>query len=248
MPDSPWPGTVQAALSLTFDDARITQIGLGIPILNEYDLKGTFYLSPEATEERLADWKAAAASGHEMGNHTMTHPCSGSFDFIRERGNPLEDYDLEEMARDIDDASEWIEDRFGRRPTSFAYPCGQTFIGRGSRNQSYVPLVAERFLAGRMFASECTINPRWVDRAQSWSLDIDRLEPDQMVQKLEDGYQAGHWILLTGHDIAADHPQGIPPVTLNAICQWARKKESTLWVDTVSAIASHIETLENNHD
>ena len=154
MPDSPWPGAAHAALSLTFDDARSTQINVGIPILNEYGFRGTFFVSFHATEERLVEWKAAAVSGHEIGNHTMTHPCSGCYDFVRERGNALEDYDLEKMAVDIDDASAWIEDRFGSRPTSFAYPCGQTFVGRGTMTRSYVPLIAERFLAGRLFKSE----------------------------------------------------------------------------------------------
>lgn len=248
MPDSPWPGAAQAAISLTFDDARSTQMDVGIPILNEYGFRGTFFVSYHATEERLTEWKAAAAAGHEIGNHTKTHPCSGCYDFVRERGNALEDYTLERMAADIDEASAWIEDRFGSKPTSFAYPCGQTFVGRGSAARSYVPLIAERFLAGRLFRSEYAAPPLHLDPAQVFSFDIDRIEPESLLQQLEEGFAAGHWIILTGHEVAPDHPQGILPVTLNAICQWAREKQSNLWVDTVSAVASHIKKLQTNHD
>lgn len=248
MPDSPWPDTAQAALSLTFDDARSSQMDVGIPILNEHGIRGTFFVSYHAAEERLTEWKAAAASGHEIGNHTQTHPCSGCFDFVRERGNALEDYDLRKMAADIDQASAWIADRFGARPTSFAYPCGQTFVGRGIATRSYVPLIAERFLAGRLFRSEAAVPPRHVDLAQVFALDIDRIEPEAAIQHLEDGFEAGHWIILAGHEVAPDHQQGILPVTLNAVCQWARKKDSSLWTDTVSAVAAHINNLQNNHD
>jgi hypothetical protein len=100
---------------------------------------------------------------------------------------------------------------------------------------------------GRLFASEYAAPPRYVDLAQVFSLDIDRVEPETVIQRLEDGFEAGHWIILTGHEVAPDHAQGILPVTLNAICQWARKKDDGLWVDTVSSIALHIKRLQENH-
>ena len=90
-----WPAGKRAAISLTFDDARFSQIDNGLPLLDEYGTKATFYVLIRPLEERLSDWKKAAANGHEIGNHTMTHPCSGNFPFARERA--LENYTLEKM-------------------------------------------------------------------------------------------------------------------------------------------------------
>ena len=105
----------------------------------------------------------------------MTHPCSGCYGFDRE--NALEEYDLKQMAADIDSASRWIGDHLGAKPRTFAYPCGQTYVGRGAFNRSYVPLVAERFLAGRCFNHPVPGDPWHLDLAQTWSYDADRLPP-----------------------------------------------------------------------
>ena len=72
-----WPEGKQMALSLSFDDARFSQVDKGIPLLNTYQVSGTFYVSPGAMLERVEDWKRAVASGHDIGNHTLVHPCSG---------------------------------------------------------------------------------------------------------------------------------------------------------------------------
>jgi peptidoglycan/xylan/chitin deacetylase (PgdA/CDA1 family) len=226
------------ALSLSFDDARVSQLETGIPILNEFGIRGSFYLSPKIAEPRLAEWRKAMAAGHEIGNHTMTHPCSGCYGFARE--NALEDYDLKQMAADIDSASNWIIDHLGAPPRTFAYPCGQTYVGRGASNRSYVPLVAERFLAGRCFNHPVPADPWHLDLAQPWSHDADRLRPGPAIALLEQGLKDGLWIVLTGHDIAPDHLQGIAPDTLQAICQWVRDKGDPVWVDTVAAVAHHI--------
>jgi len=66
-----WPEGKQMALSLSFDDARFSQVDKGIPLLNTYNITGTFYVSPNAMLERVADWKDAVGAGHDIGNHTL---------------------------------------------------------------------------------------------------------------------------------------------------------------------------------
>lgn len=72
-------GGIKAAISLSFDDARLSQVDVGTPLFDQYGVKATFVLVPSAVEKRLDQWKRAAAAGHELGNHTLYHPCSGNF-------------------------------------------------------------------------------------------------------------------------------------------------------------------------
>src|SRR6476661_3453606 len=97
-----WPDGKRIALSVTFDDARLSQADVGLPILNEYGAKGTFFVSFPNLEQRLDIWRAAEKHGHEIANHTVTHPCSGNFAFSR--CNPLEEYSLARMEQELDDA------------------------------------------------------------------------------------------------------------------------------------------------
>src|SRR5690242_18300226 len=77
-----WPEGKKVAVSLSFDDARLSQVDAGIPMLDEYGVKATFYLNPDPMRERLEGWRKAVASGHEIGNHSKTHPCSGNYFWV----------------------------------------------------------------------------------------------------------------------------------------------------------------------
>src|ERR1051326_5398115 len=90
-----WPKGKHAALSLTFDDARLSQMDRGLPLLDKHGVKATFYVSMSTMHQRLDGWKRAIANGHEVGNHTFSHPCTGNFGWSRNAA--LENYDLAKM-------------------------------------------------------------------------------------------------------------------------------------------------------
>ncbi len=116
-----WPDGKKMAISLTFDDARLSQIDKGLPILDSYGIKATFYLSAERMIQRVDGWKVAVSNGHDMGNHSLLHPCTGNFSWSRETA--LEDYTLVQMSHELDSANRFIKDVLGITPTSFGYPC-----------------------------------------------------------------------------------------------------------------------------
>src|SRR5262245_48673892 len=138
-----WPDGKHAAVSLSFDDARASQIDLGLELLKKQAVKVTFFLTANNVERRLPGWKQAIADGHEIRHPSMNHPRTGN-DASSER-NALETYTLQMMADQLDQANDQIQKLLGVRPATFAYPCGLKFVGKGRDVKSYVPLVAERF-------------------------------------------------------------------------------------------------------
>src|SRR5581483_6990895 len=123
-----WPNGKRAAVSLSFDDARTTQIDNGIDLLRKYGVKGTFFVVPSGVKQRLPGWKRAVALGHEIGNHSMTHPCTANYEFSAQNG--LEDFTLARMAKELDDTNAAVQQMLGVKPVTFAYPCGQKSVGR----------------------------------------------------------------------------------------------------------------------
>src|SRR5882724_5237863 len=101
-----WPGDAAAAFSFTFDDARLTQVDNGLDLLDRLGLRATFYVSPANFRQRVDGWRRAVAVGHEIGNHTRSHPCSGNFDWVGD--NHLEDWSLERMEEELDAANQVI--------------------------------------------------------------------------------------------------------------------------------------------
>lgn len=233
-----WPGGKRAALSLTFDDARVSQVDRGLPVLNQHQVKATFYVSPAAMLERHEAWKQAVADGHEIGNHTLNHPCSGNFGFARSR--PLEDYTLDAMERELTGATELIERELGVRPTTFAYPCGQTFVGRGDRVQSYVPLVARHFTMGRVYRSESPFSPVHGDLAQAFGVHFDGTTISTARAWMERTISEGGWLILAGHEVGAPGPMSVDSDTLRFVCEFASDPGNGLWIDTAADVAAYV--------
>jgi peptidoglycan-N-acetylglucosamine deacetylase len=234
-----WPEGKRTALSLSFDDARPSQVDNGVPLFAKYGTKVTFYVSPSGIPQRLDAWKKAAAAGHEIGNHSMNHPCSGNFTWSR--GKALEEYTLEKMRGEIEGANREIGKLLNVTPGTFAYPCGQKYVGRGIGVKSYIPLVAEYFSAGRGWLDEAANDPLYCDMAQLLAIPMDNVDFARLKPILEQAVQNGQWVVLAGHDIGeGDKPQTTLIAMLDELCRYAMNPANGIWLDTVQAVASYV--------
>jgi endo-1,4-beta-xylanase len=235
----PWPEGKKMALSLTFDDARLSQIDTGIPLLDKYGVKATFYISPGSLLKRVDKWKMAANNGHDIGNHSVYHPCSGNFVWSRDKA--LEDYSMQKMRNELDSASSFIKESLGVNPVSFAYPCGQTFIGRGAGVKSYVPIIASIFESGRGWLNEAPNDPFFCDLAQINGTELDGKSFEQILKLIETAKANGHWLVLAGHEMNEEGYQTSQLKTIEAICKFALDSVNGIWIDNVHKIASYVE-------
>lgn len=189
------------AVSLTFDDGRQSQLDEAIPAMDRLGIKGTFYLNPAGAgwDRNRAAWQAAAARGHEIGNHTLSHSCSSN---ISGSGG-VEEMTLEEIESDILAAQErLVEIAPQQKGWSLAYPCNQSHVGRGISRKSYVPVVARHFLAGRAAGEYGLANhPAGVDLACAWGLDTSRMSGFEMIGLVEELTNRGRWVVLIFHEI-----------------------------------------------
>src|SRR5450432_2597841 len=76
--NTPWNNR-KAAVVLTYDDAINQHLDNAIPVLDSLKLKATFYITgySPSVRDRMNEWKKLAVQGHELGNHTLYHPCVG---------------------------------------------------------------------------------------------------------------------------------------------------------------------------
>jgi hypothetical protein len=124
-------------------------------------------------------------------------------------------------------------------PTTFAYPCGQTFIGRGITTTSYVPLVSKRFLAGRLWLGETANDPAFVDLSQVHAVSMDDKELPALLPMLETAAAQGRWLVLAGHDIGGQPGPFTTRVSLlRALAEYLKAPERNLWVAPVGSVAS----------
>jgi peptidoglycan/xylan/chitin deacetylase (PgdA/CDA1 family) len=236
---SVWPAPYRAAVSFSFDDARPSQITCGLPVLERLGVASTFFVLPKPVAADRRAWAAAVERGHEIGNHTVTHPCGGSAAW--RGGYALQRLSLSDMRKELQVASTRIRELLGVDPWVFAYPCGQTFVGRGTGTQSYVPLVAELFGVGRTFNDRWDNSPIRCDLAQVACVNSDGIGFEVLRPRLEQNANDGGWLVLGGHEIGtAGNSETTTVETLEAVVHWCR--EHAVLIDTVGAVGRHVES------
>jgi len=192
-----WPDGARAAVSLTYDDGCESQLDHVAPALNKLGLKATFFLTIENMNARRADWVALSQQGHEIGDHTMSHPCM------------LKEFSAERfMQEQIIPAEHYLDVNFGGpKPRSYAYPCGFEGLGPGAtvgRVQRYLEDLRPTFLAARTVDGPPN-DPREALRQRYFlngfepTYDVDDVHfARRYVQKAID---KGHWAILVFHEV-----------------------------------------------
>ena len=189
-------------------------------------------------KQRLDGWKDAVRKGHDIGNHSLLHPCTVNYGWPPEA--QLETYTLQRMRIELDSASAVIKNLLGVQTVSFAYPCGETFVGKGVNLKSYIPVVASLFESGRLWLSEGPNDPVYCDMAQLTGMELDGKSFDQVKALIESAKKKGQWLILAGHEINNDGKQTSLLSTIEELCKYASDPANGIWIDNVHNIASYI--------
>ena len=104
--------TTENKVALSFDAAWGDEFTEGIlDILDTYDVKATFFLVDFWSKEFPEDVKMIAERGHDIGNHSTTHP-------------DMANLSEEEIAQELNTSADTIESLTGKRPVLFRPPYG----------------------------------------------------------------------------------------------------------------------------
>jgi peptidoglycan-N-acetylglucosamine deacetylase len=238
---SPWPEGRSGAISLTFDDAMESQLEQAVPMLERHGMRGTFYVNPDGKrwQQNLARWQAVGANGHEIGNHSMGHWCSRAF--RDEMGGPasLETLTLEQIEADVAEAEARLTAALPGQPRrTFCYPCYQDYVGEGASRQSYVPIIARHFIAGRG-RGEFANHPVTCDLAYSWSWPAERMGSHVLIGMAEEAVAQGRWGIFTFHGIGEGH---LPVVAydFDLFLAHLQRHSERIWVAPVVQVAQRI--------
>lgn len=243
--DFQWPAGKKMAISLTFDDARFSQVDNCLPLLDQFGVKATFYILPKNLTQRIEGWKKAVVQGHEIGNHSLYHACSINFEWTRKHS--LEETTLRQMKEQLDSANDFIQETLGVKALSFAYPCGQKYVGKGENTKSYVPLIARKFETGRSWHDEGANDPIYCNFVQLNAIEMDGKSFEDLKLLLDNAKTKGKWLILAGHEVNNGGDQTTLLTTLEAICKYAADPANEVWLDNVHNIYSYIKNHKKIH-
>ena len=233
-----WPNGARAAISLSYDDTLNSQLDNAVPVLNKHGIKASFYLilSSPVLFERMEEWRALASQGHELGNHTIYHPCSGALpdrDWVR----PHTDMDkrtVEHMRDEVRVANTFLKAIDGKSERTMTLPCGDIMTSDGN----YVPHVKDLLVAIK--GAEEGLPGGFATLAVP--SDVTGKELIAMVQAAA---ARGGMANIIFHGIGGDHLQVASDAHAELI-QFLANNRATYWTDTYLNIIKHVQKQTRN--
>ncbi|GIZ50096.1 polysaccharide deacetylase family protein [Noviherbaspirillum aridicola] len=214
-------GGKRSAASYTFDDGYASSTTIA-EIFEQSGWRATFYIVP-GTVETLTGWdywRAIAARGHEIGNHSMTHSIE------------LNDPTLSEqtLMTEIVGAQQLIEQRLGMRPRTIAFPW-HMYSARA------LEIAEKSHLSVRKLAiGESNYEFAFFDLAHDTTPEQALARANAQLTRVVD---TDGWLVAGGHGVDGDGWSPVSSQFLRDHLAHAARFSSRLWVDTYEKVARY---------
>jgi peptidoglycan/xylan/chitin deacetylase (PgdA/CDA1 family) len=204
--------------------------------LGARQLPGTFFVlgKSEDLARHRGEWQSLLAAGHELGSHTIHHPCDCSHDWVP-RGYTSQDYDLPRMRAELQQTLSLLQGFGAPAPFTFAYPCGETRVGEPA--QSYVPIVSELFLAAR--GVQARLADPWRDSLLEVPAIDGAREASELIALCERAEAEGAWLVLLFHGVGGDH-LAVSAEAHAALVDHLARRHAALWTENFRTVARHV--------
>lgn len=242
-----WPKGAKAAVNLAYDDALNSQLDVAIPQLNKAGLRGTFYLdlASETVNSRLEEWRKAAKEGHELGNHTLYHPCSKTGegrDWIPAHRN-LDTLSVAQMQEQVTLANRFLHAIDGKTERTFKPPCIDKLAG----GEAYWPAIIPQFVALKGKGGGVTEN-MWSLNPYEVGVDFpDGLTGKQLIDRVKEAAQKGTMINFTFHGVGGDHI-AVSAEAHQELIDYLTANKEIYYVDTFVNIMNYVKLAQQNYN
>lgn len=242
-----WPDGHKAAVSLSYDDALDSQLDHAIPALDRHGLKATFYLqlSRDPVRLRMEEWRKAARNGHELGNHTLFHQCSGSLPdraWVEPQRN-LDTTTAAQMQDQILLANVMLKALDGHDERTLTIPCGDTRAQDGDYRLRVAPaFVAIKWGSGGVIADMATLDPAAVP------VDVPvGVTGAQLIARVEEAAKHGTMVNFTFHGIGGDYLT-VSNEAHEQLLDYLAAHRDVYWTDTFVNIMRYVRAQQQQAD
>lgn len=242
------PDGQPVVVSLTYDDALPVHHDLVAPLLEIYGLRGTFYLTVKMVKQPER-WKGVAAAGHELGNHSLFHPCRrdppGNYSWLAEHYD-LQGYSLARLKDELAVANKFIDLLDGGKPRTYGNTCLNLFVGPKEQKQSIKPVVEELFVGARGRITNEVIFPSTMDTTQLGHFNGDGKSFSKLKKTIKKTTKHGGWIIFIFHGVGeGTHPLYIEKDEHRKLVQWLASEKERYWVAPVVDVVERFEELND---
>lgn len=235
----PWKGK-KTAVVLTYDDALDQQLDNAAPLLDSLGLKATFYVTAYAhsVQQRLNDWRDLDRRGHELGNHTLFHPCLADMpgrEFVPV-DYKLNHYTIQRMTDETRMTNLFLQALDGKTERTFAFTCGDMRIG----DSSFIQGMKKDFMAARAVRHEMhTLN-----EVDLYNVDCYMVNSNSfldMKQWVDQAISNNKLLVILFHGVGGGSGLDVSLTAHRELLQYIKQKEDEIWVAPMVEVAKYIQ-------
>ncbi|RPI45985.1 MAG: chitooligosaccharide deacetylase [Bacteroidetes bacterium] len=232
-----WPENKKAAVCLTFDDGLDSHLDNAIPLLDAYGFKATFFCTGNSgsLHRRTDEWKRIVENGHELGNHTLFHPCDGrSYEWVKPEYD-LNSYTVDQIRTELFTANTLLKAVDGKDHRTYGYTCSNYRV-RG--DSSFVAVVEQLFSAARndgpvpgtMANIDIHLMPSWC---------VDNHTGRELIEYVEQAGKKGTIATFMFHSVGGGY-LNVSTEALKELLVYLKSHEQDYWVDTFDRVTQYI--------
>lgn len=226
-----WPGEAKVAVSLSYDDALNSQLDHVVPTLDKYQIKASFYpaLASPVIPARLEEWRKAALSGHELGNHTFFHPCSASKPgrtWVQPQ-NDLDKRTLVQIQGEVTAANTFLKAIDGRTERTYTPPCLDSDVADGN----YLKVVAKEFVAIK--------TAEGFPEGFAVLVMPDGQSGKELIEFVKTSAKSAKLVHVLFHGVGGDH-MAVTPAAHEELVKYLAENKKDYWTDTYISIMKHV--------
>jgi peptidoglycan-N-acetylglucosamine deacetylase len=237
-----WPNGARAAVSLTYDDGLDVHLDHAVPDLEAVNLRGTFYVWGRAPsfERRLEEWRALVRSGHELGNHSLFHPCVQDTSrehrafVIPERA--LEHYTVRRMIDELRIMNTLLYATDNQRSRTYAYPCGDQVAG----GESFVDALRPLFVAARALDGKAPVDLKTLDLHRVPSSGASKVTAAKMIDWVNQAIDARTLVVFRFHGVGGGHSINIEREDHQKLLAWLARNHDRIWTAPFVTVTEHV--------
>ena len=239
-----WKGK-KCAVVLTYDDAINEHLDNAIPVLDSLGLKATFYVTAfsPSMRTRLNDWKRLAVKGHELGNHTLYHPCIGGKG--REWVKPdydMNNYTVQRMIDETRMTNLFLQALDGKTKRTFAFTCGDMKIG----DSSFINGMKNDFAAARAVRAEM----HKINEIDLYNVDcymVNGETGEQMIEWVKKAVATNSLLVILFHGVGGGNTLNVSLPAHRELLQFLKQSEKDIWIAPMVDVAEHIKKWQTEH-
>ena len=227
------------AVVLTYDDGLLVHLKNALPALDSLRLRATFYIADysRSLDTNISKWRNAAITGHELGNHTLYHPCEGGRagrEFVTPM-NDMNNYTVRRMTDEISTMNTLLKAIDGKAERTFAYPCGDMKI----RDTFYLEPIKNTFVAARGVTSKLQ-QVQEVDLLNVGCYSVNGQSGEELIKVVKEAEAKGVLLVFLFHGVGGGHGLNVSLAAHSQLLHYLKQHEKDIWIAPMLEVAGFI--------